>query len=152
MYVKELNIFLTLKVLEKTPAVLSLGKLCDENGDSYEWINGQNPHRKKIGIRMQCNTENFAPIVVPGLSTSSSPNFPSSASVTPSMQEINHPTSSSSLSTSPTTTVVSDSATRARDDLNGVKSTSPIQENSIKNGYDKNDDNNMSDETKCETN
>ena len=31
----------------------------------------------------------------------------------------------------------------------GVKSISPIQENSIKNGYDEND---MSDETKCETN
>ena len=29
VYVKELGIFLTLKVLEDTPAVLSLGKLCD---------------------------------------------------------------------------------------------------------------------------
>ena len=44
VYVKELDIFLTLKVLENTPAVLSLGKLCDENGYSYEWINGQKPH------------------------------------------------------------------------------------------------------------
>ena len=32
VYVKELNIFLTMKVLENTPAVLSLGKLFDENG------------------------------------------------------------------------------------------------------------------------
>ena len=30
-----------MKVLENTPAALSLGKLCDENGYSYEWINGQ---------------------------------------------------------------------------------------------------------------
>ena len=36
--------------------------------------------------------------------------------------------------------------------LVAVKSISPIQENSIKHGYDENDDNNMSDETKCETN
>ena len=36
--------FLTMKVLENTPAVLSLGKLCDENGYSYEWISGQKPH------------------------------------------------------------------------------------------------------------
>ena len=43
VYVKELDIFLTMKVLENTPAVLSLGKLCDENGYSYEWINGQKP-------------------------------------------------------------------------------------------------------------
>ena len=37
-------IFLTMKVLEDTPAVSSLGKLCDEHGYSYEWINGQKPH------------------------------------------------------------------------------------------------------------
>ena len=29
VYVKELGRFLTMKVLENTPAVLSLGKLCD---------------------------------------------------------------------------------------------------------------------------
>ena len=44
VYVHELDIFLTMKVLENTPAVLSLGKLCDENGYSYEWINGQKTH------------------------------------------------------------------------------------------------------------
>ena len=44
VYVKELSIFLTMKVLEDMPAVLSLGKLCDEHGYSYEWINGQKPH------------------------------------------------------------------------------------------------------------
>ena len=31
VYVKELDIFSTMKALENTPAVLSLGKLCDEN-------------------------------------------------------------------------------------------------------------------------
>ena len=41
VYVKELVIFLTVKVLEGTPAVLSLGKLFDEHGNSYEWINGR---------------------------------------------------------------------------------------------------------------
>ena len=41
VYVKEWDIFLTMKVLDNTPAVLSLGKLCDEHGYSYEWINGQ---------------------------------------------------------------------------------------------------------------
>ena len=72
MYVKELDIFLTWKVLDNTPAVLSLGKLCDENRYSYEWIIGQKPHLIKDGIRIICNTENFVPIVVPGLSSSSS--------------------------------------------------------------------------------
>ena len=44
VYVKELDMFLTMKVLDNTPAVLSLGGLCDENGNSYEWINGQKPN------------------------------------------------------------------------------------------------------------
>ena len=71
-HVKELDIFLTMKVLDNTPAVLSLGKLCDENGYSYEWINSHKPHLMKDGIRIICNTENFVLIVVPGLSSSSS--------------------------------------------------------------------------------
>ena len=96
--------FLTMKVLEDTPAVLSLGKLCDEYGCSHEWITGQKPHLIQNGIRIQCNTENFVPIVVPGLSTSSSSSLPSSTSMTLSRQEIDHPTSSSSSSTSPTMT------------------------------------------------
>ena len=124
VYVKELDIFLTMKVLENTPAVLSLGKLCDENGYSYEWINGQKPHIIKNGVRIQCNTENFVPIVVPGLSTSSSSGSYHSTSMTPSRQESNHPTSSSSSSFSPTATS-SDNETREREDR--IESdTSPV--------------------------
>ena len=85
VYVKELDIFLTMKVLDNTPAILSLGKLCDENGYSYEWINGQKPHLIKNGIRIICNTENFVPIEVPGLSSSSSAS--SSTLRTPIKQE-----------------------------------------------------------------
>ena len=86
VYVKELDMFLTMKVVENTSAVLSLGKLCDENGYSYEWINGQKPHLIKDGIRIICNTENFFPIVVPGLSSFSSAS--SSTSRTPSKQRV----------------------------------------------------------------
>ena len=101
VYVKELDIFLTMKVLDNTPAVLSLGKLCDENGYSHEWINGQKPHLIKDGIRIICNTENFVPIVVPGLSSSSS-GSDSSTSRTLSRQGSHCSTSSSSSSSSPT--------------------------------------------------
>ena len=115
-----------MKVLEDTPAVLSIGKLCDEHGYLYEWINVQKPHLIKNGIRIQCNTENFVPIVVLGLSTSSSSSLRSSTSMTPSRQEIDHPTSSSSSSTSPTTTsstVSSESVVRQeRRDLCGIDS------------------------------
>ena len=97
LYVKELDIFLTLKVLDNAPAVLSLGKLCDENGYSYEWINGQKPDLIKDGIRIICNTENFVPIVVPGLSSSSSG---SSSILRTSMKQESHSSSSSSSSPS----------------------------------------------------
>ena len=89
VHVRELDIFLTMKLLEDTPAVLSLGKLCAENGYSYEWINGQKPHLIKNGFRIQCNTENFVPIVVPGLSTTTSTSSPPTPT-TPSSQEIDH--------------------------------------------------------------
>ena len=116
MYVKELDLFLTKKVLENTPAVLSLGKLCDENGYPYEWINGQKPHLIKNGIRIPCNTENFVPIVVPGLSNSST-------SRTLSRQGSHCSTYSSSSSSSPT---VSEIQTRERED--GIESDiSPVQ-------------------------
>ena len=87
--VRELDIFLTMKLLEDTPAVLSLGKLCDEHGYSNEWINGQKPHPIKNCIRIQCNTEIFVPVVVPGLSTTSSSSSISTPT-TPSGREIDH--------------------------------------------------------------
>ena len=95
---------------------MSLGKFCDENGYSYEWINGQKPHLISNGIRMQCNTENFVPIVVPGLSASSSSGSDQSTSKTPSRQESHCSTSSSSSSSSSTRVTSSDNETRERED------------------------------------
>ena len=111
VYVKELDIFLSVKVLDNTPAVLSLGKLCDENGYCYEWINGQKPHLIKDGIRIICNTENFVPIVVPGLSSSSSG---SSSTLRTSMKQESH--SSSSSSSSPSSPTVGEILVRERED------------------------------------
>ena len=111
VYVKELEKFLTLKVLENMPAVLSLGKLCDENGYSYEWINGQKPHLIKDGIRKICNTETFVPIVVPGLSSSSSASSSTSRTL---MKQESHSSSSSSFS--PSSPTVGDLSVRERED------------------------------------
>ena len=121
VYVKELDMFLTMKVLANTPAVLSLGKLCDENGYSYEWINGQKP---QDGIRIICNTENFVPIVVPGLSSFSSAS--SSTSRTPMKQESH---SSSSSSSSPSSPTVGEISVREREDApNSDISPVPVSE------------------------
>ena len=123
-HVKELDMFLTMKVLENTPAVLSLGKLRDENGYSYEWINGQKPHLIEDGIQALCNTENFVPIVVPGLSSSSSAS--SSTSRTPMKQESH---SSSSSSSSPSSPTVGEISVREREDVtNSDISPVPVSE------------------------
>ena len=99
VYVKELDIFLTMKVLENTPAVLSLGKFCDENGIP---TNGSMV-KKHISLRTEFGsfaTQNFVPIEVPGLSSSSSGS--SSTSRTPMKQESHSSSSSSSSPSSPT--------------------------------------------------
>ena len=47
VFVHDLNQFVTLQLLEETPAVLSLGNLCKHHGCSYEWVSGQEPRLKK---------------------------------------------------------------------------------------------------------
>ena len=111
VYVKELDLLLTMKVLDNTPVVLSLGKLCDENGYSYEWINGQKPHLIKNGIRIPCNTVNFVPNVVPGL-TSSSSGF--SPTLRTSMKQESHYSASSS--SSPSSPTVGEMSVREKED------------------------------------
>ena len=114
-----------MKLLENTPAVLSLGKLCDENGYSYEWINGQKPHLIKDGIRIICNTENFVPIVIPGLTSSSSTS--SSSLRTPIKQESY--SSSSSSSSSPSSPTVGEMSVREKEDApNSDISPVPVSE------------------------
>ena len=72
VHVKELDLFLTVVLLEETPAVLSLGKLCEDHGYTYHWTSGQKPHLTKKSKRIDCKISNYVPFVVPGLSTSSS--------------------------------------------------------------------------------
>ena len=84
VYVKELDLFVTVVLLEDTRAVLSLGKLCEDHGHTYHWTSGQKPHLIQNVKKINCNTANYVPFVVPGLSTSSStsssPTSPTSSS------------------------------------------------------------------------
>ena len=71
VYVKELDLFVTLMLLEETHAVLSLKKLCEDHGKTYHWTSGQKPHLTQNGKKISCNIWTHVPFVVPGLSTSS---------------------------------------------------------------------------------
>ena len=69
LFVHDLNLFVTVQLLDETLAVLSLGKLFEDHGYSYEWVSGQKPRLTKDGKSIICKTDNFIPLVVPGLST-----------------------------------------------------------------------------------
>ena len=61
-FVHDLNQFVTVQLLEETPAVLTLGKLCKDHG----WVSGQEPRLTPNGKSILCKTDNFVPLVVPG--------------------------------------------------------------------------------------
>ena len=52
MYVHDLGLCVTVQLLEDTPAVPSLGKLCEEHGYSHEWVSGQKPRLTKKGKKL----------------------------------------------------------------------------------------------------
>ena len=103
VYVRDLDLFVTVMLLEDTPAVLSIGKLCEDHGYNYHWTSGQKPHLIKNGRKIDCNAANYVPFVAPGLSRSSSSSS-SLTSPTSSSQEAaaltHHPASMRSESTS----------------------------------------------------
>ena len=57
--VEQLDLFVTVMLLEETPAVLSLGKLCEDHGCTYHWTSGQKPHLTQNGKRINCNIGSY---------------------------------------------------------------------------------------------
>ena len=69
---------MTVMLLEETPTVLSLGKLCEDHGFSYHWTSGQKPHLTKKGrrelrtIRCPWSIDKLFKLILPTSPTSSS--------------------------------------------------------------------------------
>ena len=59
VYVHDFDLFVTVQLLEETPAVLSFGKLCSEHRFSYEWKNGQTRRLTPNGETITCIMDNF---------------------------------------------------------------------------------------------
>ena len=104
VFVKELDLFVTVMLLENTSAVLSEGSSRIMGTHTTGRV-VKKPHLIKTGRKINCNTANNVPLVVLGLSTSSSssssPTSPTSSSqetVTPT----EHPASTRSETTSET--------------------------------------------------
>ena len=69
--VHALDLFVTVQILEDAPAVPPLGKLCEDHGYFCEWVSGQKPRLTKDGKSIVSKTDNFVPLVIPGLSANS---------------------------------------------------------------------------------
>ena len=54
MYAHDLDLIVTVQLLEYTLSVLSFGTLCEEHSSSHDWASGQKPHQTKNGKRMLC--------------------------------------------------------------------------------------------------
>ena len=105
VYVKELDFFLDYESSRKhNQQYYRSESFAMKTGIPTNGSMVKKPHLIKNGTRIPCNTENFVPIVVPGLSSSSSGS--SSTSKTPSKQESHSSSSSSSSSSSPTVSAI----------------------------------------------
>ena len=72
VYVDDLDLFVTVQILDDMLALLSSGKHCEEQGCTCEWASGPKPHLTKNGKIFLCRTANFVHVVVPGSFSSSS--------------------------------------------------------------------------------
>ena len=66
VYLHDLNLFVTVQLLEETLPVLSLGKLFEDHRYTYEWAGGQKPRLTEEGTTILCKTDNFVPLVFQG--------------------------------------------------------------------------------------
>ena len=68
VYVCDLDMFVDVQVLkEESTAELSLGKLCEDNGDPHEGHLGQPSYLIKNGVKLECKADNHTFLVVPGV-------------------------------------------------------------------------------------
>ena len=70
--IKQLHLFVTVVLLQETPAVPLLEKLCEEHGYTYHWMSDPIPHLTQKDKRINCNILNYVSFEVRDLSTSSS--------------------------------------------------------------------------------
>jgi hypothetical protein len=76
--VKEIgNELVTVLLLDDTPAVLSLGRLCDTNGFTFHWSSTEAPYLQKPGGRkIYCPVEQNVPYTTPANNATPSPAEP----------------------------------------------------------------------------
>ena len=57
VYVSDLDVCVTMMLLEDSPVVLSLGNMCEDMGYSYEWTKGESPSLIKYNKIVRCRCQ-----------------------------------------------------------------------------------------------
>ena len=69
LYVRDLDLFVTVQLLKDTPPVLSLRQLCEDHGFVTSGSEGQKPNRsQRTATKTSCNTDNYVTIVITSFS------------------------------------------------------------------------------------
>ena len=63
VYSKDFGAYLWIHLVKDSPSVLTLGRLCNELGYSYSWRTGETPRLSEGKKEIECNIENFVPVV-----------------------------------------------------------------------------------------
>ena len=71
VFVHDLDLFVTVQLLDETLAVLSLRMFCSEHGRSFEWKIGETPQLTPNGKTITCTVDNLVPLVASSSSLSS---------------------------------------------------------------------------------
>ena len=64
VYIKEVNTYVHVKLVEGSPAVFSLGRLCAEMVYSYTWTSGRKPRLTRSKVTIECSSETYVPLVI----------------------------------------------------------------------------------------
>ena len=72
MFVHDLDLFVTVQLLDETPAILLLHQFCSKRGYSYERKNGETLRLSQNRKTITCIMDNLTPLVVSRLSSYSS--------------------------------------------------------------------------------
>ena len=68
-FVRDFDLFVTVRFLDETPAVLLLHLLRSKHGYSFEWKNGETPRLANNVKSITCTMDNFVLLFVPKLSS-----------------------------------------------------------------------------------
>ena len=97
VYLRDFDMFISVQLLEDSPAVLSPGTLCEDTGYSCELKENNYPHYPRMDKVIHCRSDTCVQIVAPGVVVDTRPRSDAdAASGTPTADSFGRPRARSS--------------------------------------------------------